>query len=50
LDDALGAVNFMVEKSPEGMVVRAEKRRPMPGYLEDAVQRSYAHYTPEERE
>jgi succinate dehydrogenase flavoprotein subunit len=50
LDDTLGAVNFVVEKSPDGMVVRAEKRRPMPGYLEDAVQRSYAHYTPEERE
>jgi succinate dehydrogenase / fumarate reductase flavoprotein subunit len=50
LDDALGRVNFVVEKSPDGMVVRAEQRRPMPGYLEDAVQHSYAHYTPEERE
>jgi len=50
LDDALGRINFVVEKSADGMVVRAEKRRPMPGYLEDAVQHSYAHYTPEERE
>jgi succinate dehydrogenase / fumarate reductase flavoprotein subunit len=50
LDDALGEVNFVVEKNPGGMVVRAEKRPPMPSYLEEPVQHSYARYTPEERE
>jgi hypothetical protein len=32
------------------MVVRPEKRAPMPPYLADVVQHSYARYTPEERE
>ena len=50
LDDELGAVNFLVEKTPDGMAVRAEKRPSMPGFLEDVVHRSYARYTPEERE
>jgi succinate dehydrogenase / fumarate reductase flavoprotein subunit len=50
LDDALGEVNFMVEKTPDGMAVRPAKHPPMPDYLADAVQHSYAHYTPEERE
>ena len=50
LDDALGEVNFVVEKDPGGMVVRAEKRPPMPPYLEEPVQHSFARYTPEERE
>jgi succinate dehydrogenase / fumarate reductase flavoprotein subunit len=50
LDDALGEVNFMIEKTPDGMAVRPEKRPPMPDYLAEAVQHSYARYTPEERE
>ncbi|HXN91332.1 MAG TPA: FAD-binding protein [Candidatus Sulfotelmatobacter sp.] len=50
VDDAFGAINFIVEETPQGMVVKAEKRAPMPGYLADAVQHSYARYTPEEME
>jgi succinate dehydrogenase / fumarate reductase, flavoprotein subunit len=50
LDDALGEVNFVVEKTPDGMAVRAEKRPPMPDFLQEAVEHSYARYTPEERE
>ncbi len=50
LDEALGAVNFVVEKTPDGMVVKAERRPAMPDYLEEVVQHSYARYTPEERE
>jgi succinate dehydrogenase / fumarate reductase flavoprotein subunit len=50
LDEALGEVNFIVEKTLDAMAVRAEKRRPMPGYLAQAIQHSYARYTPEERE
>ena len=49
-DDAMGEVNFMVEKTPDGMAVRAEKRPPMPDYLAELVQHAYARYTPEERE
>jgi succinate dehydrogenase / fumarate reductase flavoprotein subunit len=49
-DDQLAAVNYVVEKTPQDMQVRPEKRLPMPGYLADAVQRSYALYTPEETE
>ncbi len=50
LDDALGEVNFIVVKTPAGIAVTAERRPPMPDYLADAVHRSYARYTPEERE
>ena len=50
LDDALGAVNFMVEKTPDGMAITPERRPRMPGHLEQAVHHSYARYTPEERE
>jgi succinate dehydrogenase / fumarate reductase, flavoprotein subunit len=49
-DDQLASVNFVVEKTPQGMQVRPEQRPSMPGYLADAVQRSYARYTPEETE
>jgi len=49
-DDQLAAVNFVVDKSASGMHVRPEQRAPMPGYLADQVQRSYARYTPEETE
>jgi succinate dehydrogenase / fumarate reductase, flavoprotein subunit len=49
-DDDLTSVNYVVEKSSDGMKVRAEQRPPMPDYLADAVQRSYARYTPEATE
>jgi len=50
LDEALAEVNFVAEKTPDGMVVKAEKRPPMPAYLDGVVHQSYARYTPEERE
>ena len=50
LDDALGEVNFIVEKTLDGMAVKPVKRPPMPAYLAEVVQHSYARYTPEERE
>jgi succinate dehydrogenase / fumarate reductase, flavoprotein subunit len=49
-DDRLAAVNFVVEKTAGGMQVRPEQRLPMPEHLADALQRSYARYTPEEME
>ena len=49
-DDAMGEVNFIVEKTPDGMAVSAEKRAPMPDYLAELVHHAYARYTPEERE
>jgi len=49
-DDQLTAVNYVVEKTANGMQVKAEPRPPMPDYLAEAVQRSYARYTPEEIE
>jgi succinate dehydrogenase / fumarate reductase flavoprotein subunit len=49
-DDQLETVNFLAEKTPEGMKVTAQKRDPMPEYLADAIHHSYARYTPEETE
>jgi len=49
-DDALGEVNFIIEKTPAGMAVKPVKRPPMPTHLAEAVLHSYARYTPEERE
>jgi succinate dehydrogenase / fumarate reductase flavoprotein subunit len=49
-DDDLTSINYVVEKAPNGMSVRAEQRPPMPEYLADAVHRSYARYTPEATE
>jgi succinate dehydrogenase / fumarate reductase flavoprotein subunit len=49
-DDHLSEVNYMVEKSPQGMQVKAERRAAMPDYLAQAVQHSYTRYTPEEIE
>ncbi|GAC1691272.1 MAG: fumarate reductase/succinate dehydrogenase flavoprotein subunit [Candidatus Dormibacteraceae bacterium] len=49
-DDQLTSVNYVVEKTSEGMKVRAEVRPPMPEYLAEAVRHSYARYTPEETE
>ena len=49
-NDQLASVNFVVEKTPSGMQVKAEPRPPMPDYLAEALRRSYARYTPEEME
>jgi len=49
-DDAQARVNYIVEKTDSGMRVRPEKIAPMPGFLAQAVQHSYARYTPEEIE
>jgi succinate dehydrogenase / fumarate reductase flavoprotein subunit len=50
LDDALGDINFIVQKTADGMAVKPVARPSMPDYLAKAVQHSYARYTPEERE
>jgi succinate dehydrogenase / fumarate reductase, flavoprotein subunit len=49
-DDELTSVNYVVEEAPDGMKVTAVQRPPMPGYLAEAVRRSYARYTPEATE
>ncbi len=49
-DDKLEGVNFVVQKTPGGMQVKAERRTPMPEYLAEAVDRSFARYTPEATE
>jgi succinate dehydrogenase / fumarate reductase flavoprotein subunit len=49
-DPQLDDVNLIAEKSPDGMIVRPEQRPPLPTYLAETVQHSYARYTPEERE
>jgi succinate dehydrogenase / fumarate reductase, flavoprotein subunit len=49
-EDELADVNYVVEKTPAGMQVRAETRPPMPDYLADVVHHSYARYTPEATE
>ncbi|HEX7265031.1 MAG TPA: FAD-binding protein, partial [Candidatus Dormibacteraeota bacterium] len=49
LDD-LTSINYVVEKTGDGMRVKTEQRPPMPGYLAEAVRHSYARYTPEETE
>ena len=49
-DDQLSRVTYVVSKAGDGMQVKAETMPPMPPYLADAVQRSYARYTPEETE
>ena len=46
-DDQLASVNCVVEKTSDGMHVRAERRPRMPEHLADAIDRSYARYTPE---
>jgi succinate dehydrogenase / fumarate reductase flavoprotein subunit len=46
-EDDLTSVNYVVEKAPDGMKVKAERQPPMPGYLAEAVHHSYARYTPE---
>jgi succinate dehydrogenase / fumarate reductase flavoprotein subunit len=49
-DDQLADVNLIVEKSPEGMVVKPQRREALPEFLMEAVEQSHARYTPEERE
>jgi succinate dehydrogenase / fumarate reductase flavoprotein subunit len=49
-DDELTSVNYVVEEAPDRMKVTAVQRPPMPGYLAEAVRRSYARYTPEATE
>jgi succinate dehydrogenase / fumarate reductase flavoprotein subunit len=49
-DEQMEAVNFMVQKTPDGMRVTVESRPPMPDYLAEAVHHSYTRYTPEETE
>jgi succinate dehydrogenase / fumarate reductase, flavoprotein subunit len=49
-DDQLTSINYVVERTPNGMQVRAEQRPPMPEYLAQAVRHSHARYTPEEME
>ena len=49
-DEQLGHVNFVVDKTPNGMRVSAQPISPMPEHLAAALQRSYAVYTPEEME
>jgi succinate dehydrogenase / fumarate reductase flavoprotein subunit len=49
-DEQLTSTNYVVERAPDGMQVRAEQRPPMPEHLAEAVRHSYALYTPEEME
>ena len=50
LDEQMAKVNFITFKTAEGMDVRADPIPPMPDYLAEAVEHSYARYTPEETE
>ncbi len=49
-DDQLASVNFVIEKTPHGMRVKAEPIPTMPGHLAEILHRSYATYTPEATE
>ena len=49
-DDQLAHVNFVVDRTSDGMRIGAQPIPPMPEHLAAAVQRSYALYTPEEME
>ena len=49
-DDQLASVNYICEKTPNGMSVQAEPIPAMPGYLAEILHRSYATFTPEEME
>ena len=49
-DESLADVNYIVEKSPDGMVVRQVRRPELPDFLAENVDHSFARYTPEERE
>jgi succinate dehydrogenase / fumarate reductase flavoprotein subunit len=49
-DDQLTGINYVVERTADGMQVKPERRPSMPDYLAQAIERSYARYTPEETE
>ncbi|MEA2643943.1 MAG: succinate dehydrogenase / fumarate reductase, flavoprotein subunit [Chloroflexota bacterium] len=49
-EDQLAHVNFVVDRTFDGMRISAQPIPPMPEHLAAAVQRSYAMYTPEEME
>ncbi len=49
-DDDLATVNYMVEKAPAGMVVKAERQPPLAEYLAEVLRASHARYTPEATE
>jgi succinate dehydrogenase / fumarate reductase, flavoprotein subunit len=49
-DEQLAHVNFVVDKTSDGMRVSSQPIPPMPEHLAAALQRSYAMYTPEETE
>jgi len=48
--DDLTTVNYVVEKTTDGMHVRAERQPPMPAYLAEVLTESHARYTPEATE
>jgi succinate dehydrogenase / fumarate reductase, flavoprotein subunit len=49
-DDQLASINYVIEKTPDGMRVEAEPIPTMPSHLAEILQRSYATYTPEATE
>jgi succinate dehydrogenase / fumarate reductase flavoprotein subunit len=49
-DEQLSDVNYIVEKSPDGMAVTQVRRPTVPDFLAEAVDHAHARYTPEERE
>jgi len=49
-EDHLTTVNYVVEKTTDGMHVRAERQPPMPAYLAEVLSQSHARYTPEATE
>jgi succinate dehydrogenase / fumarate reductase flavoprotein subunit len=49
-DDQLASVNYVIEKSADGMRVKAVSIPVMPGHLAEILNRSHATYTPEATE
>jgi succinate dehydrogenase / fumarate reductase flavoprotein subunit len=49
-DDRFADVNFIIERSPDGMVVKPQRGGALPEFLMEAIEQSHARYTPEERE
>jgi succinate dehydrogenase flavoprotein subunit len=49
-DDELSSINYLVERTADGMRVTSEPIPPMPAYLAQVLHHSYATYTPEETE
>jgi succinate dehydrogenase / fumarate reductase flavoprotein subunit len=48
LDPKLGTLNFVVEKTVDGMNVRAVENEPIPYELLEVISQSHEKYTPEE--